>query len=800
MPFILNPEVGKVGGPSTRKQKARQAKLAVWLGLLAILALAVGAVSAAQSLPSKATDLAGQVTNRITGRPVPMAVVRLIRDDAQQLVAVVFSDSAGGFQFKDLSPGNYRLSAERPEFQFVKDGKDSAMSGQPVVLHDGEELRNVRLQLAPLGVIAGTVFAEDGEPAPGVVIAAVLVNEKNGGSTSQVARTTTDDLGSYRLHGLPPGRYCVRIGARGRATDAMDDPPEARTFFYPHAQRQEQATVLNIREGSTLTGIDLTLPADRPIQDSTSQTTSLGESATIRGVVRNAATGDPVPRVHLTLLQGDDAQGGNLDTTSDGAGNFSFRSIAPGQYQLRATRVGFSANGSSSSSSAASRVAVAEKQTFDAADLKLMPLGVIAGRILEGNVSVSNAIVIAARLSRVAGKSKLALVSRTYSNDLGEYRLFDLPAGHYYIGVSYHGGMAPGSSHANASERSQEPPPREDYVTTFYPEAVDLADAVPLEVTPGSIQTSIDVALHRVRKLRVSGRVRFPTDVHAASSVTAALLPVDPLLLSKFSGQRVFMDHRTGNFRVDGVAPGQYVLAFDSRADDQYAASLLVNVAKTDIAGLDVTLSRSFQVRGRVTEEGSQSIANFSSLSISLQTSGAAGIRNSASGSVNADGSFRIQNLRPDRYSLRLSGLKDDCYLKTVSLGMGDAPATEITLVDGSPTLELVLRTDGGSIAGKVIDDRHTPIRSATVVLIPEPPLRDRVDLYRHISTNSEGEFTLRGIAPGEYKLFAWDKIEDNAYLDEDALFEDLGQRVSVQEGSKGKVELTIISNDGKGR
>jgi len=58
----------------------------------------------------------------------------------------------------------------------------------------------------------------------------------------------------------------------------------------------------------------------------------------------------------------------------------------------------------------------------------------------------------------------------------------------------------------------------------------------------------------------------------------------------------------------------------------------------------------------------------------------------------------------------------------------------------------------------------------------------------------------LQGIPPGEYELFAWDAIESESYLVPDALapFESLGRGVSVQEASQNKVELTIISNDGK--
>jgi hypothetical protein len=83
---------------------------------------------------------------------------------------------------------------------------------------------------------------------------------------------------------------------------------------------------------------------------------------------------------------------------------------------------------------------------------------------------------------------------------------------------------------------------------------------------------------------------------------------------------------------------------------------------------------------------------------------------------------------------------------------------------------------------------------------VPEPPLRNRSDLYKRESIDASGRFRLQGIPPGKYKLFAWDGMEPESYLDPAVLtpFEGLGQAVSIQESSRSSIEMTLIENAGR--
>jgi hypothetical protein len=753
----------------------------------------LGVVSHAQTAPAKSPMIEGVVTNQSTGEPIPFADVRLVKQDGQAFSTATLTDAVGHFQFNNLAQGSYSLTADRPEF----------LPSQPATASVGADPVEGKLQLAPLGVIAGTVFADDGDPLAGAVVTALRATTKDGAaSLSHVAQTTTNDLGTYRLHGLPPGRYYVRVNQRDASVRTANDSPgpEVRTLFYPPNTSQDPASGLEVTAGSIIAGINLEFPRE-PVTTSTgTQSPSAAEGATIQGQVLNSATGDAISNAHVELLSGSVSQG--LSVRSDASGHFSISDVPPGTYRISAGHTGFLAHATlgPESSSSEHSVTVATGQTLDSVELHLVPQGVIAGRVLEGNTPLSNAIVMAVRSSFVAGRRKIVLASRTYTNDLGEYRLFDLQPGHYYLSVTYRDGTAPGSPRFADANTIQNSPPQEDFVNTFYPEALTLADATPLDITPGSIQNSIDVALFRMHKGTVSGRVLFSPGTRFTSPPMAVLLTRDSSLISKFSQRTASVDTHTGAFVIDGVPPGSYTLAVDAQiGDTQYAASQVVNLTKANVSGLAVGLTPSFPVRGHVVAEGSDQCL-FSGLGVSAQSSGEQGVPHNARAAVNDSGLFVLEDLRPDHYALRLSGLTGNCYVKSVSVGTSDVAPTDVQLAQGSPPIEFVLSANGGKVDGDVVDDQHQPVKSATVVLIPEPPLRDREDLYKTISTDQSGNFSLQGISPGNYKLFAWNKIESDSYLDPDVLapFEGLGQSISVQEGSQNKIELTVIQNDGR--
>ena len=93
------------------------------------------------------------------------------------------------------------------------------------------------------------------------------------------------------------------------------------------------------------------------------------------------------------------------------------------------------------------------------------------------------------------------------------------------------------------------------------------------------------------------------------------------------------------------------------------------------------------------------------------------------------------------------------------------------------------------------MNSRGESAGSVTVALIPDENQRHRSDLYRVAQTDVSGRYQLRDIAPGNYKLFAWDEVEPDAWRNSEFLraYEENGRAVTVPEGSHQQVDTTVI-------
>jgi hypothetical protein len=111
--------------------------------------------------------------------------------------------------------------------------------------------------------------------------------------------------------------------------------------------------------------------------------------------------------------------------------------------------------------------------------------------------------------------------------------------------------------------------------------------------------------------------------------------------------------------------------------------------------------------------------------------------------------------------------------------------------------LEIVLSPDGGRVDGRVLQEQR-PVGGAWVVLAPDPPRRDREEMYSMKATDALGRFSLLGLPPGDFKLFAWEPVPGTNYTDPDFLkgFEDRGTPVHIEERQQQTVQLEAITSE----
>lgn len=517
----------------------------------------------------------------------------------------------------------------------------------------------------------------------------------------------------------------------------------------------------------------------------TTQPAGSRERCALEGLVVKATTGEPVKRAILTL-RSVDASNQEQTAVSDVAGRFSFGDLEPGRYSLYADREGYVGQlyGQRRRNQAAPPLNLEAGQHLRDVVLKLVPTGVITGRVNdEDGDPVNGATVTVFRHSYGNGHPQVFQLGGSSTNDIGEYRVAGLPPGQYYLGAIYMRPSIPGSS----ADQS--------YIPTYYPGTTDSSGATPLEVHPGEEVSSINFTLLPVRAVHVRGRVINMTG-HRDAGTYVQLVRRDPGA-SQFQTQPAQQTPQ-GTFEFRGVPPGSYVVTtqwYDGHR--QYFGRERVDVGNEDVEDVTVVLGPPYQLKGRLLVEGNSRL-DFKSLQVWLQPREDM-MMGAQAATIEADGSFVLQDAGDGPYRVVLNGLPESFYLKAARLGAEDVLDGDLQISGKQPLgpLELVLNPRGGRVEG-VVSQQQLPFSGATVVLVPEPSRRGQDRLYSTANTDPNGRFSLSGIPPGEYKLFAFEYVELNTFQDPEFIrgCEELGKLVRIDDGSRLTAKLELIPAD----
>ena len=111
-------------------------------------------------------------------------------------------------------------------------------------------------------------------------------------------------------------------------------------------------------------------------------------------------------------------------------------------------------------------------------------------------------------------------------------------------------------------------------------------------------------------------------------------------------------------------------------------------------------------------------------------------------------------------------------------------------------TFEISLRSGAGTAQGTAVDASGKPLGDAKVVLVPLFHRENR-SLYRTAVSDAMGHFNISGIAPGEYKLFAWDRITTGSYFNARFLdpYESRGKVINVVPLAAVPSTVTVIQS-----
>ena len=469
-----------------------------------------------------------------------------------------------------------------------------------------------------------------------------------------------------------------------------------------------------------------------------------------------------------------------------------FENLSAGRYFLLASHEGYANTSRAYGEARGKLLVLAPGQHISDIVIRLLPNGSIAGRITdEMGKPLRRVFVQAMKSSYQRGRRELHEMATAPTNDAGEYRIPALVPGKYYIRAKPPASMKakPGSEKA--------------YVPIYYPAANDQSHSVALVLRAGEDLAGIDINLAPVHTVHIQGRV-----INAHTSLPSKQAEVT--LLSDqgetiFSPSQNFSAGGQANFEFQSVPPGSYVLVAQQPSNPQEPKTMWgrtsVEVKDTNLEHVEIVVGPGVDVTGRVRVEGdatidhSKDLINMTGNLDAMEASSLASLTPDIdNASVKPDGTFIFREVPEGSYRVNFFPIPAGYYLR--SSGSADVLETGITVGRGHspPTVELVLSPGAGRIDGIVGNDEQAA-PGASVVLVPDGKGRGQPNDYRQAVTDLTGRFAMRSVPPGDYTLFAWERIDRGAYFDPEFLarYEDRGKAVHVEESGHASVKLDLI-------
>jgi hypothetical protein len=145
------------------------------------------------------------------------------------------------------------------------------------------------------------------------------------------------------------------------------------------------------------------------------------------------------------------------------------------------------------------------------------------------------------------------------------------------------------------------------------------------------------------------------------------------------------------------------------------------------------------------------------------------------------------------------AGLPPDLYVSDVRMGALSVFDSGFEIGrENQPPLQVSLRSGAATVEGIVRDFSNKPVPNATVVVIPPDARRENHELYKTAKSDAAGKFTVRGIAPGNYKLFAFEGLAGGEFYNSRFLskYEFRGKPINVAQGGATTESLTVIESN----
>jgi protocatechuate 3,4-dioxygenase beta subunit len=547
----------------------------------------------------------------------------------------------------------------------------------------------------------------------------------------------------------------------------------------------------------------------------------------LRGRVLSAETGGPVRRAQVRIISPDI---GSKSAMTDAEGRYEFRDLPAGRFNLSVTKAGYVTiqYGQTRPFESGKAIDLAEGQSLDKADFSLPRGSAISGRLVdEFGDPVADALVSAMRSAWSGGRRRLQPTGRTaQTNDLGQFRIYGLSPGDYYVSATFRAGdmvameIAMSAVTGAGSGGPTGSTPNSGYAPTYFPGTPNSSEAQKLTLAIGQEAQNTDFALLPVKLAKISGTV-IGSD---GKPVEGSMVNAAP---RNFDGAGFMMmgggarSDKNGNFTMSNISPGEYTLqtrsmqimtsgggdnmVFTARvgigADGNEAetGSLPVTVNGEDLSGVVIVTSKGATASGHLTFEGGAKPTTLTNIRVTASPVDMDGpmIAFAGPGSVKADGTFELKGLSGTRI-VRVASLPPGWMLKSVRVNGNDITDTGIDFKAGEAVtgVDVVVTSKLTEVNGTVKAGSQQA-KDYTLVVFSDDSQKWSLPNSRFVAAtrpDQEGRFQIKNLPAGGYLAIAVDYLAQGEWNDPDVLerLKPKATSFSIDEGETKTLNLTL--------
>jgi protocatechuate 3,4-dioxygenase beta subunit len=511
-------------------------------------------------------------------------------------------------------------------------------------------------------------------------------------------------------------------------------------------------------------------------------------TATLRGHVIAADSGQPLRKAQVRIFASDIRE--NRLATTDADGRYEFKEVRAGRYTVSVNKgsyVGLS-YGQERPTDAPKPLQILDNQTVDKLDFALPRGSVITGRVVdEYGEPISDVQIAPQRYQSIQGQRRLVPAGRqTSTDDMGEFRLFGIPPGQYYLSATWR------SFNPNNEDKTA-------YAPIYFPGTDNPAQAQRITLAVGQQVSDIVMALKPMRATRVSGTATGSDGRPMTGQIM--VMACGGFGFNMSGGGPIQPD---GTFSINGIAPGDYTLRAQSfgPGGPTEAASAKITATGQDISGLQLVGAKPSTASGRVVLDPAVSASLPTALQLMImpiEPGDPSMMMGSQPARLADDGTFELKAW-PGRMRINMMGMTNGFVVRAVRLNGTDITdaGVEFKANEDVSGFEVELTNKLTTISGLVTNARGEAVKEYATIAFAQD--RDKWKIFGRYQSmgrpDQDGRFKISGLAPSDYYIVALDKVDPSQMSDPEFLdvIRTKATAITIREGETRTVDLKITA------